>query len=284
VSLGRNFKLLFAGRAASYIGTYLAPIAVAFAILDLHGSATAVGLSFAAWTLAQVSMLSIGGVLGDRLPRRTVMIGSDVCSTAVRATMGVLLVTGHAQVWELIALQGAGGASVAFYNPASRRRTWQLAAVRDLLLRYRDPETPVVLGHGVGRPGERVTVTCLAKLDPAEVDMSTLVIVGSSQTRVHDRPGGPLVFTPRHYGDAGAAEKASLLHEQGARALTRGGNRRRAAGRAAPDDQDVAVPELVEVLDFSVMVSNGHAHRSPQPASTGRAMPVVAAAAGESSQ
>jgi MFS family permease len=114
----RNFKLLFAGRAVSYIGTYLAPIAVAFAILDLHGSATSVGLSFAAWTLAQVSMLSFGGVLGDRLPRRIVMIGSDVSSTVVRVTMGLLLVTGHAQVWELIALQGLGGASVAFYNPA----------------------------------------------------------------------------------------------------------------------------------------------------------------------
>ncbi len=117
-ALSTNFKLLFAGRAVSYVGTYLAPIAVAFAILDLHGSATAVGLSFAAWTLAQVSMLAFGGVLGDRLPRRLVMIGSDVSSTAVRATMGLLLVTGHAQVWELIALQGAGGASVAFYNPA----------------------------------------------------------------------------------------------------------------------------------------------------------------------
>ena len=114
----RNFKLLFASRAISYVGTYLAPIAVAFAILDLHGSASAVGLSFAAWTLAQVSMLSIGGVLGDRLPRRTVMIASDVSSTAVRTAMGVLLVTGHAQVWELIALQGCGGASVAFYNPS----------------------------------------------------------------------------------------------------------------------------------------------------------------------
>jgi MFS family permease len=116
--MSRNFKLLFAGRAVSYVGTYLAPIAVAFAILDLHGSATAVGLSFAAWTLAQVSMLAFGGVLGDRLPRRAVMIGSDVASTAVRGTMGLLLVTGHAHVWELIALQGAGGASVAFYNPA----------------------------------------------------------------------------------------------------------------------------------------------------------------------
>jgi predicted MFS family arabinose efflux permease len=116
--LTRNFWLLFSGRAVSYFGTYLAPIAVAFAILDLHGGATAVGLSFAAWTLAQVSMLSIGGVLGDRFPRRAVMIGSDVSSTTVRVVMGLLLVTGHAHVWELIALQAAGGASVAFYNPA----------------------------------------------------------------------------------------------------------------------------------------------------------------------
>ena len=114
----RNFRLLFAGRTVSYFGTYLAPIAVAFAILDLHGSATAVGLSFAAWTLAQVSMLAFGGVIGDRFPRRLVMIGSDVSSTTVRTVMGVLLVTGHAQVWELVALQGLGGASVAFYNPA----------------------------------------------------------------------------------------------------------------------------------------------------------------------
>jgi MFS family permease len=113
------FRLLFAARAISYVGTYLAPIAVAFAILDNGGGATAVGLSFAAWTLAQVTMLSFGGVLGDRLPRRVVMIGSDVASTVVRAAMGALLVSGHAQIWELIALQGCGGAAVAFYSPAS---------------------------------------------------------------------------------------------------------------------------------------------------------------------
>ena len=117
-TLSRNFWLLFAGRATSYVGTYLAPIAVAFAILDLGGSATQVGLSFAAWTLAQVSMLGLGGVLGDRCPRRLVMISGDAASTVVRVTMGVLLVTGHARVWELIALQACGGASVALYNPA----------------------------------------------------------------------------------------------------------------------------------------------------------------------
>ena len=113
------FRLLFAARAISYVGTYLAPIAVAFAILDNGGGATAVGLSFAAWTLAQVTMLAFGGVLGDRLPRRVVMIGSDVASTAVRTTMGLLLVSGHAHVWQLIALQACGGAAVAFYSPAS---------------------------------------------------------------------------------------------------------------------------------------------------------------------
>jgi MFS family permease len=115
----RDFRLLFAARGISYVGTYLAPIAVAFAILDLHGGATAVGLGFAAWTLGQVGMLSLGGVVGDRLPRRLVMIGSDTASTAVRTAMGALILSGHAEVWELIALQGAGGAAVAFYSPAS---------------------------------------------------------------------------------------------------------------------------------------------------------------------
>ena len=113
------FRLLFAARAISYVGTYLAPIAVAFAILRNGGGATAVGLGFAAWTFGQVTMLSFGGVVGDRIPRRLVMVGSDVASTAVRSTMGVLLLSGHARVWELIALQAIGGAAVAFYSPAS---------------------------------------------------------------------------------------------------------------------------------------------------------------------
>jgi predicted MFS family arabinose efflux permease len=113
------FRLLFASRAISFVGTNLAPIAVAFAVLGVGGGATAVGLSFAAWTLAQVSTLLVAGVVADRLPRRVVMIASDVGSTAVRTTMGALLVTGHAHVWELVALQACGGAAVAFYSPAS---------------------------------------------------------------------------------------------------------------------------------------------------------------------
>jgi MFS family permease len=115
----RNFVLLFAARAISYFGTYLAPIAVAFAVLDLTGSASDTGIAFACWTLAQVSTLLVGGVVADRLPRRAVMVGSDTANVCVRGTMGVLLLSGHAEIWEIFVLQALGGMATAFYSPAS---------------------------------------------------------------------------------------------------------------------------------------------------------------------
>ena len=98
---------------------------------------------------------------------------------------------------------------LALYNPASRSRTWQVSAVRDLLLRHRGPGTPVVVGRSVGRAGEQVSVTTLGELDPAGVDMSTLLIIGSSTTRAVERHGQVAVFTPRHYRAAGSAAPES---------------------------------------------------------------------------
>ncbi|HXY86400.1 MAG TPA: MFS transporter [Gaiellaceae bacterium] len=116
---GRNFRLLFGARTISYFGTYLAPIAVAFAVLDLTDSASDTGIAFACWTLAQVSTLLVGGVVADRVPRRLVMVGSDSANLIVRTSMGVLLLSGHAEIWELFVLQAVGGAATAFYSPAS---------------------------------------------------------------------------------------------------------------------------------------------------------------------
>src|SRR5437016_10020093 len=90
----RDFRLLFSARTISFFGTNLAPIAVAFAVLDLTGSASDTGLAFAAWTLAQISTLLVAGVVADRLPRRLVMIGSDTANLCVRAAMGTALVAG----------------------------------------------------------------------------------------------------------------------------------------------------------------------------------------------
>jgi predicted MFS family arabinose efflux permease len=114
-----NFRLLLAARTISFFGSNLVPIAVAFAVLDMTGSATDVGISFAARTLAQIGTLLAGGVIADRLPRRRVMIGSEAASMLVQLALGVLLVTGSATLGELFALQALAGASFAFFTPAS---------------------------------------------------------------------------------------------------------------------------------------------------------------------
>ena len=89
--------------------------------------------------------------------------------------------------------------AIALYNPTSRTRTWQLGEARDVLLRHRDPATPVVIGRDVGGPQESIRVVALADLDPAQVDMRCLLIVGSSQTRAVEHGGRTTVLTPRHY-------------------------------------------------------------------------------------
>ncbi|MFB7598221.1 precorrin-2 C(20)-methyltransferase [Streptomyces sp. NPDC056160] len=109
--------------------------------------------------------------------------------------------------WEVIAerLRAAASADLvlALYNPGSRSRTWQVGKARDLLLEHRSPDTPVVVARDVGGPGERVRIVRLAALDPAEVDMRTILLVGSSQTRVVRRADGQeVVWTPRRYPEA----------------------------------------------------------------------------------
>jgi cobalt-precorrin 5A hydrolase/precorrin-3B C17-methyltransferase len=89
---------------------------------------------------------------------------------------------------------------IVIYNPASSKRPWQIERAKALLLEHRRPETPVVLSRNVGRAGEAVRVITLGDLAVADVDMRTLVIVGSSQTRLVPRgDGGSWVYTPRSY-------------------------------------------------------------------------------------
>jgi precorrin-2 C20-methyltransferase / precorrin-3B C17-methyltransferase len=113
----------------------------------------------------------------------------------------VLSLSDRLKPWEVIARRleaaAAGDFAIAIYNPASRSRRQQLADARELLLAHRDPGTPVVVGRAVGTPEQQITVTTLGGLDPDEVDMQCLLIVGSSQTRV--LRDGTRVITPRHY-------------------------------------------------------------------------------------
>jgi precorrin-2 C20-methyltransferase/precorrin-3B C17-methyltransferase len=83
---------------------------------------------------------------------------------------------------------------IAIYNPASRSRTTQVAEAKAVLLENRSPDTVVVVGRAVGRAEESLTVTSLAELDPASIDMKCLIIVGAISTRVTD---SGRVWTPR---------------------------------------------------------------------------------------
>ncbi|MCT7969320.1 precorrin-3B C(17)-methyltransferase [Laspinema sp. D1] len=108
--------------------------------------------------------------------------------------------------WEAIAGRIAAAAqadfAIAFYNPVSKQRTWQLEKATEILLQWRSVQTPVILARNLGRPGQTVTVKSLGELASSDADMRTVVLIGSSKTRiVQQQTGKQWVYTPRHYGN-----------------------------------------------------------------------------------
>jgi len=116
----RNFRLLFFGRVVSFAGSAMAPVALAFAVLDLGGSATDLGLVLAVAILPQVFFLLIGGVIADRLPRHLVMVGSNLVAGVAQAIAAVLLISGRAAIWELAVIAFARAVASSFFFPASQ--------------------------------------------------------------------------------------------------------------------------------------------------------------------
>lgn len=122
-------------------------------------------------------------------------LGHDFC---------VLSLSDNLKPWDIIEkrldLAAQADLALAFYNPISRSRPWQLGRALEIVARHRTPETPVVLGRDIGRPGQTLRVTTLGQLTPDQVDMRTMVLIGSSTTCVFPRAeGGQWVYTPRWY-------------------------------------------------------------------------------------
>ena len=122
-------------------------------------------------------------------------LGHDFCAISLSDIL---------KPWSIIEQRIAASAeadfAIAFYNPVSKERTWQLAAAKNILLQYRTPDTPVVLARNLGRPGQMVKVIKLKELTPDSADMRTVILVGSSQTRTIQRSDGTVaVYTPRRY-------------------------------------------------------------------------------------
>lgn len=120
-------------------------------------------------------------------------LGHDFCAISLSDNL---------KPWDLIEQRldaaASAGFVIALYNPISKARPWQLGHAFMRLARHLPANTPIIFGRAVGRDDEAVTVTTLDRAAEVEADMSTLVIIGSPETRVIPRDGkAPLVYTPR---------------------------------------------------------------------------------------
>ena len=128
----RDFRLLFLGQGVSVLGDRMVAVALAFAVLELGGSASEVGLVLgAAWGPLVVTVL-VGGVVADRTSRRGVMLAADLVRIASQGGMAALLIGGGAEIWMLAALAGVTGAATGFFNPASTGLLPEVVPVEEL--------------------------------------------------------------------------------------------------------------------------------------------------------
>ncbi|MFF0813676.1 precorrin-3B C(17)-methyltransferase [Rhodococcus sp. NPDC003318] len=135
------------------------------------------------------------------------MTAANAVASRVGAPLGhdyaMISLSDRLKPWDIVATRisavAAADMAMAIYNPASKSRTWQVAAMKELILEHRSPDTPVIVGRDVAGPEERVRIVPLGDLEPSEIDMRTLLIIGSSLTTVVESGGERKVFTPRRY-------------------------------------------------------------------------------------
>ncbi|HQU00781.1 MAG TPA: MFS transporter [Acidimicrobiales bacterium] len=113
----RNFRLFFIGQTTSQIGSGMAPVAIAFAVLQ-HGTASDLGLVSAAGFVPLVVLLLAGGVIADGFSRRVVMLSSDLLRTSAEIGLGAWILVASPPLWGFMTLAGVVGVGSAFFNPA----------------------------------------------------------------------------------------------------------------------------------------------------------------------
>ena len=147
-----------------------------------------------AWRRSEIVVLPGVSAMHGAAALAGAPLGHDFCAVSLSD-----LLTPWAVIEQRLQAAADGDFAVALYNPASNRRRRGLARAIEILASKRRPDTPVVVARAVGRDEQSVVVTCLQDLDQSSVDMMTLLIVGSTETR----SSGGCVYTPRGYGTKG---------------------------------------------------------------------------------
>ncbi|MEH6359444.1 MAG: precorrin-3B C(17)-methyltransferase, partial [Amylibacter sp.] len=121
-------------------------------------------------------------------------LGHDFCAISLSD-----LLTHREDIIKRLKAAAIGDFVIAFYNPVSKRRRTLLAEARDILLEHRPKDTPVMLARSLGRHDESIRYVKLADLEVDDVDMMTVVLVGSSNSKLATLGEGPRMYTPRGY-------------------------------------------------------------------------------------
>jgi MFS family permease len=172
----REFALFFWGQAVSVLGDGIFPIALAFAVLDLGGSPTDLGIVLIAGVLPQTLFVLVGGVWADRLPRRTIMLAADAARAVIQAVTAALLLSGEARIWHLVVLYGLHATAAAFFMPAAT------ALVPQVTPRERLQQANALLGvtrsiaFGVGAALGGIFVSLVSTGGAVALDACTFVI------------------------------------------------------------------------------------------------------------
>ena len=184
--LGKNVALVCSGDAGIY-----AMGALVFELLDRDAAAQ--GVSDAARRVEVVCSPGVSALQGAAA-RAGAPLGHDFCTISLSD-----LLTPRDDIIRRLHAAAEGDFVIAFYNPVSKTRRTLLAEARDILLQHRPGGTPVMLATSLGRPEEHVRYRRLDELEVDEVDMLTVVLVGSSNSRLAMLGEGPRMFTPRGY-------------------------------------------------------------------------------------
>ncbi|RLJ41118.1 cobalt-precorrin 5A hydrolase/precorrin-3B C17-methyltransferase [Litoreibacter meonggei] len=183
---GRNVALICSGDAGIY-----AMGALVFELLDR--SPYDLGVTDAARRVEVVSTPGVSALQGAAA-RAGAPLGHDFCAISLSD-----LLTPREDIIKRLHAAAEGDFVIAFYNPVSMRRRTLLAEARDILLQHRPADTPVMLASSLGRPEEHVRYRRLDELEVDEVDMLTVVLIGSSHSKLAQLGEGPRMYTPRGY-------------------------------------------------------------------------------------
>ncbi len=183
---GKNVSLVCSGDAGIY-----AMGALVFELLDRGPDQ--MGVSDAARRVEVICSPGVSALQGAAA-RAGAPLGHDFCAISLSD-----LLTPREDIIKRLKAAAEGDFVIAFYNPVSKRRRTLLAEARDILLQHRPADTPVMLASSLGRPEEDIRYRRLDELQVDEVDMLTVVLVGSSHSRLARLGEGPRMYTPRGY-------------------------------------------------------------------------------------